>query len=107
MVHHLTELGLRVPMDVVNSEVLDDEDADLEHSQFVDLAVKRMAEVIKKKREVFSNERLDNGANSKFTLSVIEEKQQETNRSKRETKSDFVLRAVANSTEEDMAPITL
>jgi len=73
-VNHLTELGLRTSL----SEVEEENDANggnEEDSDSVDVAMKRLAEVIKAKREVLSNERLDGTVNSKFTLQVEEVKE--------------------------------
>ena len=73
-VNHLTELGLRVNMSDVESELAAD-GQEVVDSDSVDVALKRLAEVIKAKRATFSNERLDGTTNSKFTLQVDEVKE--------------------------------
>ena len=70
-VFHLHELGLRVTAEAAESELAPD-DEEQDESKSVDLALKRMAKEIAKKRTLFSTERLDGAANSKFTLKVDE-----------------------------------
>ncbi len=72
-VYHLHELGLRVPADTAQSVLAPDGD-EQDESQSVDLALKRMAETVEAKRALFSTERLDGAANSKFTLQINEQK---------------------------------
>ena len=72
MVNHLTELGLRVPSNVLESAFdWDDEKGD--ESQKALLVQKRMKEVVDSKRREFSDERLDGAENAKFTLTVTEQ----------------------------------
>ncbi len=74
MVHHLTELGLRVSMEAMESELApDDEDED--ESLLVDRTLKRLGKEIESKRALFSNQRLDGATNSKFTLQINEQKE--------------------------------
>ena len=73
-VHHLTELGLRVKASDLESALTADEQ-EVEDSESVDVALQRLAEIIKAKRAMFSNERLDGTTNSKFTLHVDEMKE--------------------------------
>ena len=73
MVHHLTELGLRVSMEAMESELAPD-DEEQDESLLVDLALKRMGKEIESKRARFTTERLDGAANSKFTLQINEQK---------------------------------
>ena len=69
MVHHLHELGLRVSVETMQSELkIDDEIDDKLH--LVDLGLKRMAQEIELKRALFSNERLDGVQNAKFSLHI-------------------------------------
>ena len=68
-VYHLTELGLRVPAEVMESE-LTPNDEKLDESNLVNEALRRMGMVIESKRAVFSSERLDGAVNSKFTLQI-------------------------------------
>ena len=74
MVHHLTELGLRVSAEeTMESAVALSDDEEEDESLLVDLALKRMGKVIEAKRALFSNERLDGATNSKFTLQIDED----------------------------------
>ena len=78
MVHHLTELGLRVPMHHIQSELAlpdDDEEQQHDESHLVNRTLQRMAEIIESKRATFSTERLDKTVNSKFTLQIDGQKQ--------------------------------
>jgi hypothetical protein len=74
MVHHLTELGLRVPAKAMESErASDDEEKD--DSFLVDVALQRMGKEIESKRSAFSTERLGGATNSKFTLQIEDQKE--------------------------------
>ena len=70
MVYHLTEVGLRVSKEETmgNEAKRDDEEED--EKEFVDLALKRMDEVITAKRKAFSPQRLSGGKDSKFKLQI-------------------------------------
>ena len=65
MVHHLTELGLRVPADTIEKQ---------SEAENKDLALKRMYEVVQSKRKIFSGQRLNSTTNLKFTLQINEQK---------------------------------
>ena len=69
MVHHLTELGLRVSAEVMESVVISD-DEKVNESVLFDGALKRMAEEVESKQAVFPTERLDGVVNAKFTLQI-------------------------------------
>ena len=69
MVHHLHELGLRVSMEKIQSELMIDDETE-DKSILVDLGMKRMAKEIDTKRSFMSTTRLDGGENSKFTMTV-------------------------------------
>ena len=69
MVHHLTEMGLRVSAEVMESVVLSD-DEKVNESVLFDHALKRMAEEVESKQVVFPTERLDGVVNAKFTLQI-------------------------------------
>ena len=74
MVHHLTELGLRVPAKAMESELASD-DEEKDDSFLVDVALQRMGQVIESKRTAFSTERLGGATNSKFTLQIDQQKE--------------------------------
>ena len=70
-VFHLNELGLRISSEDLKIEITEnDEGKDEEHLK--ELQLKRMAEVIATKRELFGAERLDEDTNFKFTIQVQE-----------------------------------
>ena len=67
MVHHLAELGLRVPKEAAESDpASEDEEEDEASSSMVDRSLKRLVEVIESKRAIFTTDRLD-GADSMIT----------------------------------------
>ena len=68
-VYHLTELGLRVPAEVMESGLAPNDEKQ-DESNLVDEALRRMGREIESKRTVFSSERLDGAVNSKFTLQI-------------------------------------
>ena len=72
MVHHLTELGLRVSAKTLENELNLNETKE-DESESVDLALRRLGREIDAKRAEFSTERLDGAKNSKFTLQVTEQ----------------------------------
>ena len=74
MIHHLTELGLRVSMETLQSGMTssDEKENDAENK---DLALKRMLQVIQTKRKFFSAQRLDGVMNTKFTLQINQKKE--------------------------------
>ena len=72
-VYHLHELGLRVSKETMENE-LEPDGTKQNESESVDLALKRMSKVIQTKRAMFTTERLDGAANSKFTLQIDEHK---------------------------------
>ncbi len=74
LVHHLTELGLRVSAETMQSE-LPSEDEEQDEAHLVDVALKKMGKEIESKRAKFSTERLDGATNSKFTLQINEQKE--------------------------------
>ncbi len=74
LVHHLTELGLRVPAKAMESELASD-DEEKDDSFLVDVALQRMGQIIESKRTALSTERLGGATNSKFTLQIDEEKE--------------------------------
>ena len=74
MVHHLIELGMRVQMDALQNEVKHDDD-DENMVNAVDFALQRMGQEIESKRQQLSSDRLDDSANSKFTIKVDEVKE--------------------------------
>ena len=73
MVHHLTELGLRVSAETMQSVVISD-DEKVDESVLFDHALKRMAEEVESKQDLLSNERLGGMDNVKFTLQIHEDK---------------------------------
>ena len=73
-VYHLNELGLRVSAETMESELAPNDEKQ-DESHLVDLALKRMTEIIEAKRALFSTERLDGATNSKFTLQIDEQKE--------------------------------
>ena len=74
LVHHLTELGLRVSKETKES-VLGPDDEKQDESLSVDLALKRMGKEIEAKRAALSTQRLDGTTNSKFTIQIAEQKE--------------------------------
>ena len=72
-VYHLHELGLRVSKETIENE-LGPDGKEQDEDESVDLSLKRMSTVIETKRAMFTTERLDGAANSKFTLQIDEQK---------------------------------
>ena len=77
LVHHLTELGLRVSAETKES-VLGPDDEKQDESLSVELALKRMGREIEAKRAALSTQRLDGTTNSKFTIQIAEQKESGT-----------------------------
>ena len=71
MIHHLTELGLRVSLETKESAVVSDDEKQVD-LDVVDHDLKRTVKEVDSKRAVFSNERLDGIENTKFTLQISE-----------------------------------
>ena len=71
MVHHMVQLGMRVNMESLESEMKRDDD-DEKAGDSKDHRLKRMKQEISSKRKEFSNDRLDDTANTKFTMKVDE-----------------------------------
>ena len=94
-VHHLTELGLRVNMKEIESELTAD-GQEVDDSKSRELALQRLAEIIKAKRTTFSNERLDGTTNSKFTLQVDEMKESGDETGNDGLSSDFYFHSVCS-----------
>ena len=70
MVHHLYELGLRVPVHVLAKELEAKYDDDADNGHFAEFALKRMINEIQSKKEGLQTDRFDGNGNIKFTLNV-------------------------------------